>query len=350
MRRLCTWGIGLNDTNMDDFYRNIDLVSIMVHVEGARLAALAETFATRNHQNRTIEQQLSRATALNLDVIAVIDWHYGNGRERTPGEFKSATGFGDYQHDSTEGGVMNAVNAVLQWSRDYPIIAIKIGNENKAAHVQYAALCKRVKDQLKGRLELIVGGTNRAVEMAAQYAEATSPHLLQSNWREALTFHEKMVAKHGTKIYPMECIALKGDGPSQYGDYLREILERTDRVNGDGEGFVACFTGNTTTDDGSEWPTGRVRKPPIVLNQHRTGGLNEYGNVWVEVVGSDVEQTVDVDAAVKKIKRQIKDEAINWVRGTWDNESGEWEPKLPVTPTKTVANILDDLGRPWEGE
>lgn len=74
----------------------------------------------------------------------------------------------------------------------------------------------------------------------------------------------------------------------------------------------------------------------------------ELSPVAVEMFGAveppKPKPEIDVDAAVRKIKRKVLKPSLGWTRG----QTGEW--RVPHGPTKTVANILDDLGQPWEAE
>ena len=284
--RLSTWGTGLRDPNMAHWYgpdKPINTVSLMLHVSGNGLTDVGETFSTKNSLEWTLEHQMDRAAEYGLDIIFVIDWHLGNGRVGEHAEPESPTEFGDYHKGFAHGGVMAKLDQVVRWSRTgRPIKAVKIGNENDAAHAAYGELCERVSRRLRTTgLELIVGGGNKSVELAAPFADATSPHLLfgsgPRNWRSVLNYHVAMSGRYDTKIYPMEMIAL--GNPQGYRGYLQEV-RKTIRAINNGDDFSSCFEGNTTDDDGTEWPTGRVRKPPITLNQNEVG-TNKWGDQWL---------------------------------------------------------------------
>ena len=272
--RLCTWGSGLWDPAMEPWYReNIDMASILVHVDDPSLSAVAESFIIKN--GYTISGQLDRCKQLGLSVLVVIDWHHGNGREQQLIEPTSPTGFGKYHHSVSEGGVINAVQRVMSWRGTYPCItAIRLGNEQTSPDSWYEGVCEQAAGIINGRVKLVAGGSHSNMAAAAPYVDVLDPHLLFANWLDELNFAQDLAGRHGLQVWPTEMIGIVGQS---YKDYLMDIGARC--------GFVSCFSGNTTEDDGSEWPTGRVRRPPIPLHQFRVG-RNSYGDQWVKLFGT----------------------------------------------------------------
>ncbi len=60
----------------------------------------------------------------------------------------------------------------------------------------------------------------------------------------------------------------------------------------------------------------------------------------------------NAEAALRKIDRKVAEGAVGWVRGRWTFFGSEglptWVADTPIRPTKTVANLRDDLREPEE--
>jgi hypothetical protein len=308
---------------MADWYRdNIDMVEVLVHVDPLHIGATAERFIVRN--GPSILDVLDRCVEFGLDVLIAVDWHYGNGRRQQPGEPGSDVRFGDYHYASAEGGVIPAVQRVVKWAADYPIVAIKIGNEQSAPDSWYEGVCERAKQVMGDKIKLVVGGSRSNMVAGAPYADVIGPHLLFSTWRDELDHALRLAARSGgIEVWPLEMIAIRGQDAATYLEMIAFLT-----------GFVSCFSGNTTEDDGTEWPTGRVRKPQLTL--HSNAGRNSYGDTWARLFG-DAQPApppeVDVPAAIRVINRQVEKGRSGWVRLNRRDQ-----------PSKTVRNLLARLG------
>lgn len=214
---LLPWGTSYLSPELDDWNADVyDLVEILFHADdfrpgGKRFNAPAECFTSSNFGWKT-QDLLNKAGALGHGVVANVDIHVGNGRLKVPGDIESATGWGVYSSTWVEGGVLEAVRAILA-HRIPNLVAIQICNEPKDGIAKwYGTVCAQVRAMLDrdSRGILLIGGSSEKMcEVAAPFAHALDPHVIYKTPSQRDAIMRKTLA-HGLPVWVNESTEAPG--------------------------------------------------------------------------------------------------------------------------------------------
>jgi|GEM_PF-6518927 len=296
MRRIVTWGSFANDSSLLAQWVSdtCNTIEVLVHVDNPMPTAKAEFFTAPNH-GMTVGQLLDYANGLDLAAIINVDWHLGNGRSMGDG---SKTGPGKYHYSMREGGVYQAVQKVLGWVHKYNVIAIQLGNEQKAPDDWYAHLAERVRNLLAAHgsgLKLIVGGSESNMAAAARYADIVDPHLLRDDWRSRLALAKSL----GKPVWVTEM----GPTSTPHDQMLEQVAEQVGP-----DGAISVFTGNRIDFPYSRSTYWNFKNHAPPFQAWSNAGLTAIGRAWQDFAGQPDEEDLSVTdkERIKHIVRRLE--------------------------------------------
>lgn len=373
---VCSWCIGLLDISLWLWLRtHFTIIRVYSHVDDAKrlggrsYLSKAEYFGGGN-RGWSVERQMKTAGELGFKIIVTADNQHWNGRDNDRGGEPTAMGAGIPYHGTppTEGGYTHWLDSFLKWPEDTlgPVIAVQWGNEippNEKTRkwiVRFMRLNAH-KVTARGWLNIVDPHQARALVDAGLGGtfQVIDPHIFGRTVAWAKRYIADLRVEFPDKlIWVCEVLSIQSN---QTAAMARAILAG-------GATGISAFSGTTNQPffyrgEIFFW-NGRRSEPAAGCNSD--SGRTERGREWDEVIeelgiggGQPVDpppdtKPINVDAAVRKIRREVQDGEPGFARGKWevrgDHEFWVFIPKLPIQPTKTVSNILDDLGQPWEGE